>query len=93
MNDGTYKPFKKPNDEILYINANSNHPANIIKQLPISVEDRLRKLSSNKRIFDEAAPDYQRALDNCGFSYKLEYKNSDVKTPPKKVTTKKSNLV
>ena len=84
LNDGTYKPFKKPNDEILYINANSNHPANIIKQLPISVEDRLRKLSSNKRIFDEAAPDYQRALDNCGFSYKLEYKKSDVKTPPQK---------
>ena len=75
LNDGSYKPYKKPNDETLYINAKSNHPPNIIKQLPISVENRLRSLSSSKRIFDEAAPHYQDALDKCGFDHKLEYKS------------------
>ena len=75
LNEGSYKPYKKPNDETLYINAKSNHPPNIIKQLPISVENRLRSLSSSKRIFDEAAPHYQDALDKCGFDHKLEYKS------------------
>ena len=75
LNDGSYKPYKKPNDETLYINAKSNHPPNIIKQLPISVEDRLRSLSSSKQIFDEAAPHYQNALDKSGFDHKLQYRN------------------
>ena len=43
LNTGTYKPYRKPNDEILYIHAKSNHPANILKQLPISIETRLLK--------------------------------------------------
>ena len=29
--DGTYKPNKKSNDQLLYINASSNHPPQIIK--------------------------------------------------------------
>ena len=89
LNDGSYKPYKKPNDETLYISAKSNHPPNIIKQLPVSVEDRLRNLSSSKRIFDEAVPHYQRALENCGFDYKLEYKKNDVRTPPKNRSRKR----
>ena len=48
LNNGSYKPYRKPNDELSYINAKSNHPPNIIKQLPISVESRLRELSSSK---------------------------------------------
>ena len=36
-----YKPYRKPNDEILYIHAKSNHPADILKQLPISIKTRL----------------------------------------------------
>ena len=26
LNDGTYKPYIKPNNEIKYIHKNSNHP-------------------------------------------------------------------
>ena len=40
LNTGTYKPYHKPNDETLYIHAKSNHPANILKQLPISIYTR-----------------------------------------------------
>ena len=29
-----YFPYRKPNDKPLYINANSNHPPSIIKELP-----------------------------------------------------------
>ena len=76
LNNGTHKPYRKPNDETLYIDAKSNHPPNIIKQLPISVEDRLRCLSSSKRIFNEAAQHYQGALEKCGFTHKLEYEKN-----------------
>ena len=59
LNDGSHKPYRKPNDETLYIHAKSNHPPNIIKQLPLSVEERLRELSSSRQIFEEAAVYYQ----------------------------------
>ena len=73
LNDGTYKPYRKPNDETLYIHTKSNHPPNIIKQVPISIENRIRNLSSNKQIFDEAANHYQEALKKSGYNYKLSY--------------------
>ena len=72
--DGSHRPFHKPNDETLYINANSNHPPCIIKQTPIAIENRLRLLSSSEKIFNEAAPHYQNALEKSGYSYKLSYK-------------------
>ena len=77
LNDGSYKPFRKPNDETLYINAKSNHPPNIVKQLPISIETRLRNLSSSKEIFEEAATHYQEALTKCGFNHKLKFETVD----------------
>ena len=77
LNNGTYKPFRKPNDETLYINAKSNHPQNIIKQLPISIESRLSNLSSNETIFHEASRHYQNILQQCGYNYKMKYQ------PPK----------
>ena len=83
LNDGSYKPYRKPNDETIYIDAKSNHPPNIIKQLPISVEDRLRSLSSSKRIFDEAARYYQSVLDKSGFDHKIEYKKKEVRKAPR----------
>ena len=63
LNTGTYKPYRKPIDEILYIHAKSNHPANIIKQLPISIETRLFNLSSNSEIFHETSKHYQNILN------------------------------
>ena len=74
LNTGTYKPYRKPNDEIFYVHTKSNHPANILKQLPISIETRLSNLSSNSEIFDEASNHYQNILNQSGYDYKLQYK-------------------
>ncbi len=52
----TFKPYKKPNDTPAYINAESNHPPAIIKQIPGIVETRISNLSATKQIFDEATP-------------------------------------
>ena len=49
--DGLHKPFHKPNSDINYIHRKSDHPPSIMKQLPLSVESRLSKLSSDKNVF------------------------------------------
>ncbi len=53
LNDGTYKPYRKPNDEPLYINRSSNHPPPIIRELPHSVNRRINALSCEKKILKQ----------------------------------------
>ena len=48
LRSGTYRPYKKPNDRLLYIYRLSNHPLNVIKQIPNSIQERLSKKSSNE---------------------------------------------
>ena len=80
LNTGTFKPYRKPNDETIYVNAESNHPPNIIKQLPISIERRLCKLSCNEEIFQEASKHYQEALNKSGHTHMLQYKANETNT-------------
>ena len=70
LNTGTYK-YRKPSDEILYMHANFNHPENILKQLPLSIETRLSNLSSIPDIFNEAFKHYQNILNQSGYDYRL----------------------
>ena len=51
----------------------SNHPPAIIKNVPLSVNERLVRLSSSKEIFESAAPLYQRALEASCYDHKLEF--------------------
>ena len=83
LKDGTYRPYRKPNDNPTYVHAQSNHPPLNLKAIPRNVNYRLSTLSSNKQIFDEEAPLYQRALDRSGYNYKLEYQEP-VERPEKK---------
>jgi len=32
-----FRPYKKPNDRLQYVHMSSNHPRNILKQLPTSI--------------------------------------------------------
>ena len=41
LTTGKYWPYRKPGDIPLYINAKSNHPPNIKKQLPKMISSRL----------------------------------------------------
>ena len=41
LQNGTYQPYKKPNDRLLYIHSLSNHPPNVIKQIPKSIQEKL----------------------------------------------------
>ena len=41
LNDGSYRPYRKPNEETNYIHINSDHLQLIIKEIPRSIEKRL----------------------------------------------------
>ena len=64
LRNGTYQPYKKPNDRLLYIHSLSNHPQNVIKQILNSIQNTLLKNSSNEEIFSTAKCVYEEALKN-----------------------------
>ena len=63
LNRGTHQPYLKLGNKPLYVHSKSNHPPSITKNIPVAVNKRLNELSSNKEAFDEASPEYQRALE------------------------------
>ena len=68
LNDGTYKPYRKPNENTNYIIKESNHPPNVIKQLPTSIEKRISLLSSTEDIFNKEKKYYENALRKSGYN-------------------------
>ena len=59
LKDGTFRPYHKPDDQMPYIHTESNHPPNIIKHIPASIETRLSNLSSTEIIFKESTTHYE----------------------------------
>ena len=58
LEKGTYQPYKKPNNKPVYVHKESNHPPNVIKTIPASINKRLSSISSTKEDFDNAKPEY-----------------------------------
>ena len=73
LDNNAYKPFRKENNKSIYINRHSNHPPNILKQLPKSIEKRISETLSNKDNFDESIKPYKDALKETGFREALNY--------------------
>ena len=76
LSNVTYRPFCKTNNEITYMHKESNHPPSILRQIPLSIESRLSKHSSNEKIFKESAQIYQEALKKSGYDHQLIYQKS-----------------
>ena len=76
----TYKPYRKPNDEPLYINNSSNHPPSILRELPSSINKRINTLSCDKGTFDAAAPEYKEVLRRSDFNAQLTYQPPNANT-------------
>ena len=68
LNSSIYKPHKKPNDTLLYINKSSKHPLQTINQLPRIIRDRLSRNSSSKEVFNTSKGEYEEALKRSGYS-------------------------
>ena len=73
LQDGSFKPYRKPDDETNYVNVDSDHPPAIIKQLPLSIERRLSTISSSEAVFNESKEYYQEALKKSGHKHVLKY--------------------
>ena len=71
-----FSPFQKPNNTPQYINTKSNHPPNIIKELPRMIERRLSEISSDKTEFVKSKDVYQTALTESGYTEKIEYQDT-----------------
>ena len=78
LSNNSYKPFIKSNQNPSYINVNSNHPKNIIKQIPKAVNLRIGKLSANEKIFKESSKRYIDALKNSGFKEDFRYLKENI---------------
>ena len=75
MNKQSYAPYIKLNNKPLYVHRESNYPPLILKNILLSINCRLNEISSNKELFDEAAPVFQEALHNSRYDYTLKYEN------------------
>ena len=73
LEDSTYRHYQKQNNQIKYINTESNHPPSIIKRLPVSIESLLSLLSASEEIFNDSVIPYQDALDKSGYKHQLKY--------------------
>ena len=62
LNNSKFTPFRKPNNDPLYINSRSNHPPSIIRQVPKSINQRISSLASDQQSFDACKPVYKSAL-------------------------------
>ena len=68
-----YKPYMKENHTPTYVHSQSNHPPLVLRNIPLGVNKRLSKISSNKEVFDKASKPYQEALRKSGYQHTLEY--------------------
>ena len=75
LNDQTYEPYRKLNNEPVYINKQSNHLPNIIADIPKAMSKRLTNISCNKNVFDRNIDIYQTALRNSGLDGTIVYKD------------------
>ena len=77
LDSGTYQPYRKPDNNPIYLNKNSNHPKTVLNQLPKSIAKRISDISSNETAFNNSIPLYQEALKKSAFTEKLSYIKSE----------------
>ena len=77
---GKFFPFLKPNNVPLYLNAKSNHPSTIIKDLQKMINKRLSELSCDKDDFDKANFLYEKSLQERGYKTSMSYAKTELKT-------------
>ena len=74
LNNGTCRPYKKPNDLLLHINKSSNHPLQIINQMPKIISECLSRNSSNEQVFNSSKFQYEKALRDSAYTdFKLKF--------------------
>ena len=73
LNNGIFRPYRKPDNIPVYINKKSNHPSTVLKQLPESISKRISDISSNEYVYKNSIPTYAEALKKSGFTGNLTF--------------------
>ena len=73
LNTGSYRPYRKPNNDTRYINAKSKHPSFILKQISTAISKQISTNSLNKQIFKKVAPYYNNILKGCRDKEKIQF--------------------
>ena len=81
LNTERFKPYSKPSTTPLYVHSKSNHPPNIIRNIPEAINKRLSEISSDQDAFNEAAPPYQEALRKSVYAYHLRLNPAPQRRP------------
>ena len=89
LTTGSHRAFSKPNSTILYINSLSNHPPTILKNIPLEVNRRLCRLSSNEEEFLAVVAPYQEALNKAGYNHQLTYQQPAAPEARRKTRTRR----
>ena len=78
LDDGSYRPYSKPNSKPLCVHSKSNHPPSVLQNIPKMVNQRLNMLSSSQEMFNSAVQQYQDALEDSEYEHKLEYEEVNI---------------
>ena len=92
LNSKSYKPYSKPENTNYYVNIESNHPIEVTKRIPHSIQTRLSNISSSQEIFDEAKPQYQEALQKAGHKFNLTFNPTDSNSNRNRNKNRKRNI-
>ena len=73
LKTGKYQPYDKPDNTLLYINILSNHPPNIIKNVPGNKSKKINTLSADETAFNKSKDLYNNALTESVFKHKITF--------------------
>ena len=73
-----YGPYRKEGDTPIYVSRDSNHPRQVLENIPRSINNRLTRISCNEQIFNKDIKVYQDALTKSGHTHTLKYQPEEV---------------
>ena len=76
--NGTFKPYRKPNSDPIYVHKDSNNPPEVFKELPKTIGKRISTISSSKEIFESSKIEYENALKTSRYKDRLVNENNSV---------------
>ena len=88
LKNDCYRQWKKPNNNPIYVNKNSSHPPNCLKQIPIGIEKMITRNCSSEDELNKVINEYQPSIDSSGYTHILKY-NPEAKQCKKKRSRKR----
>ena len=94
LTTGKYQSYIKPDNNPLYIKILSNHPPNIIKNLPDNMPKTINTLSADETTFNESKDLYNNALAVSGFKHKITFqKQQNTSTVTNNTKNRRRNII